>query len=263
MVSSTWADGLTEEQVIAASHTGSHARLLAGPGTGKSHTLSRRILFLIKETGIKPSEILVLAFTRIAVRDLRKSISRQLQEYSDDLPYIATIHSFALRQLMRNALIITDLPQPFRIADDWEERWIIYEDLKDLLAYDVGKVKGKFAELSADWETLQLDPSSGQPNRADPKFVGAWQQHRRTYGYTLRAELVYQLKRSLEQVASFNLEPGFKHLLVDEYQDLNPCELSVIKAISDRGPLVMACGDDDQSIYHFQICGPKRNKELH
>jgi hypothetical protein len=65
-----WSDGLTGEQAVAASRTGSHARLLAGPGTGKMHTLARRVVYLVTQEHVPPSEILVLTFTRMAARDV-------------------------------------------------------------------------------------------------------------------------------------------------------------------------------------------------
>ena len=74
----TWSDGLSAEQAMAASHFGSHARLLAGPGTGKTHTLARRVVHLVTERSVPPSEILVLTFTRMATRELRSKIKEHL-----------------------------------------------------------------------------------------------------------------------------------------------------------------------------------------
>ena len=66
-----WNDDLLSEQEQAAAHLGSHACMLAGPGTGKTLALTRRVLFLIEEHGILPSDILVLTFTRAAAAELR------------------------------------------------------------------------------------------------------------------------------------------------------------------------------------------------
>jgi len=59
--------------------------------------------------------------------------------------------------------------------------------------------------LSADWQTLDADEVDWESKFEDPAFLGAWQKHRQIYGYTLRSELVYQLKRALERIDSFNL----------------------------------------------------------
>lgn len=74
----SWKDQLSAEQANAASHVGSHARLLAGPGTGKTYTLAGRVAFLVTEQGIAPSDILILTFTRMATRELRFRIRQRL-----------------------------------------------------------------------------------------------------------------------------------------------------------------------------------------
>ena len=96
-----WNEGLSSDQENAAGHVGSHARLLAGPGTGKTHVIARRILFLIEERGVDPNRIVVLTFTRAAAAELRERVTSEVGE--DRVPRIATLHSFALRQLLRNS----------------------------------------------------------------------------------------------------------------------------------------------------------------
>jgi DNA helicase-2/ATP-dependent DNA helicase PcrA len=248
-----WNDGLTPEQQNAASSIGSHVRLLAGPGTGKTLVMSRHMRFLIEEQGIPASEIVALTFTRAAANELRERVASELPY--QELPRVSTLHSFALRQLLRNARRLSTLPQPLRVADDWEERNIILEDLKTLLNLpQIDDARDLFLQLSADWETLAVDQGEYTPN---PRFIGAWQQHRAIYGYTLRSELVYQLKRALEQLKDFLIDAPIRHLLVDEYQDLNRCDLAVIKSIADHGAEVYVAGDDDQSIYGFRKAHPQ------
>lgn len=245
-----WDTDLLNDQKQAASHTGSHARLLAGPGTGKTLTLTRRIVYLINEQDVSPDEILVLSFTRAAIHELREKVKSELEPQGKRLPRISTLHSFALRQLLRNSEIISALPRPLRIADDWEERWIIQEDLKQSLGIEkIREVQEKFNLLSADWQTLV-------ESFRDSRFLGAWREHREIYEYTLRAELVYQLKRALEREPDFKLESNFKYILVDEYQDLNCCDLAVIKTLGERSE-VFCAGDDDQSIYGFRFAYPE------
>jgi DNA helicase-2/ATP-dependent DNA helicase PcrA len=70
-----------DDQNIAASHVGSHARLLAGPGTGKTTTLTKRVRSLIIGKRIDPHNIVVLTFTRAAAHNLRQEISKELSEY--------------------------------------------------------------------------------------------------------------------------------------------------------------------------------------
>ena len=251
-----WDDNLLEDQRKAAAHVGSHARLLAGPGTGKTLTLTRRICFLVAENNISAENILALTFTRAATRELRQRVAIELGV--DHSPRISTLHSFALRQLLKNATKITDLPQPLRIADDWEERNIVLEDLKALLGLQRIKQAEDFLnELSADWQSLTADEEDWERHFPNPRFLGMWREHRKIYGYTLRSELVYQLMKALEQRGDFKLESPIEHLLVDEYQDLNRCDLAVVQQIASRDVELFIAGDDDQSIYGFRKAHPE------
>jgi len=249
-----WNDDLLPDQEMAASHLGTHARLLAGPGTGKTLVLTRRIIYLINEKGISPEKILALTFTRAAAQELRKRVEEGLGE-RPTMPRIYTLHAFALRQLLRNSKRLNNLPQPLRIADDWEERNIIQEDLKTILGKKrVKEIQDLFNQLSSDWETLAVEKGTLTP---DPKFIGAWQNHRKIFGYTLRSELVFQLKRALEQIPDFELEKPLNHLIIDEFQDLNKCDLSVVDALVNLGLELFVAGDDDQSIYGFRNAQPE------
>lgn len=251
-----WDAGLTPEQRNAAGYAGTHARLLAGPGTGKTLTLTRHICFLIEERNVEPERICALTFTRAAAHELRRRVESEVGR--GKVPRISTLHSFALRQLLRNSNRLTFLPQPLRVADDWEERHIILEDLKALLNLGgIDEARRLLNELSADWQRLTADQADWDKRFPNPAFLGAWREHRGIYGYVLRAELVYQLKRALEQYGDFSLDGPPRDLLLDEYQDLNRCDLAVVKAIADRGAEVYAAGDDDQSIYGFRMAHPE------
>jgi len=252
-----WDKDLIDDQKAAASYIGTHARLLAGPGTGKTLTLTRRVAYLVTEKNIKPSQILTLTFTRAAAFEIRNRIVDVLKDQLVDIPRVSTLHSFALRQLLLNSSFIETIPRPLRIADDWEERNIILEDLKIILKYNLKTVIEKFRLLSSDWQTLEADEEEWENRFPDPRFLGAWRKHREIFGYTLRSELVYQLKLALEHSEKFSLESDYLHLLVDEYQDLNRCDLEVIHAIRDKGVEVFGAGDDDQSIYGFRYAHPE------
>lgn len=250
---SSWDKGLTEAQKQAASHHGSHARLLAGPGTGKTITLTRRILWLTMTQDISPSQILALTFTRAAAAELRQNVKDSLAEFGITFPRISTLHSFALRELLRNEKL-TRLPKPVRIADDYEERWIIQEELKSLLNKNIDEIQDLLHALSADWQKLTVGWEERFP---DSKFLGVWKEQREVYRYTLRSELVYQLKQVLqEQDKNIDLEGPPRYVMIDEYQDLNACDLAVVKALANLGSEIYCAGDDDQSIYGFRFANP-------
>jgi DNA helicase-2/ATP-dependent DNA helicase PcrA len=231
-------------------------RLLAGPGTGKTLTLTRHLLKLIQEDQIPPEAVVAFAFTRVNAFDLNREVSKEFGQHGIAAPRISTLHSFALLQLMRNARLVQALPQPVRIADDYEERWIIRADLASILGLSDRDVRDKLAQLSSDWQDLRFDEQPYLP--ADPAFMAAWLRHRETYGYSLRSELVWQLKHAMEEHPDeFEMGAKIGHLLVDEYQDLNQCDLAVVAAIAQMGAVVYCAGDDDQSIYSFRGAYPE------
>ena len=242
---------LTSEQLDAVQHIGKHARLLAGPGTGKTLVITNRIKYLITEKGIDPESISVITFTRAAAYELISRVKECVSE--ENFPRISTLHSFALSQLLTNQRVIDKIEIPLRIADDWEEKNIVIPDLKKLMGEkSIDNVKKHFLNLSAGWDSLEIDDNP----EIDPKFIGAWEKHRHLFGYTLRSELVYQLMKSLEYIRDFKLDPKIRFLIVDEYQDLNKCDLSIIKSLEERGVELYIAGDDDQSIYWFRKAHP-------
>ena len=104
---------------------------------------------------------------------------------------------------------------------------------------------------------MTADEDNWDQRFTNPGFLGAWREHRDMYGYVLRAELVYQLKRALEQYDDFVLDGPPSYALIDEYQDLNRCDLTVVNAIQGRGAEIYVAGDDDQSIYGFRRADPE------
>ncbi len=247
----------TDDQVGAIDHVGSHARLLAGPGTGKTKTLTRRVLSLVLKHNVDPDSILLLTFTRLAAAQLREEIKKVLEPLGKGLPQVSTLHSFALKQILHNSSRIDTLPNPIRIADDWEERYIIQEDIKKMLGLkEIGEVQKFINQLSTDWETLRVDEVGWEQQFPNAAFLGAWRSHKEQYGETLRAELVYQLKRQLSQNRDFVLDRKYTHVLIDEYQDLNACDLAIVNELAKRDAELFVVGDDDQSIYGFRFASP-------
>lgn len=244
------------EQLAARDHIGSHARLLAGPGTGKTWVLTQRVTSLVRDHGIDPQQILALTFTRYAAGELRRRVTAELGEAQT--PQIRTIHSFALQQLLANRVDLHGGGR-VRVADDWEERRIVVEDLKRMLSLpDVDAAKDLLKQLGAGWQRLDVDAADWDTSFPNPAFLGALGEHQRRHQYVLRDELVYLLRQQLRlHPDTFRIAGPVRHFLVDEYQDLNRCELDVVRRIADDGAEVFVAGDDDQSIYGFRYAHPE------
>lgn len=248
---------LSIEQLNAINSPIVNKLLLAGPGTGKSYTILGFVNYLINKLGVDPEHIYILTFTRTATANIKKDVSKELAG-SEKLPKIFTLHGFALRQLVRNSKRILMLPSNFVIADDFEERNIILEDLKDMLNIPkIKEVKILLNKMASNWETLNADTQDWEQNFDNPEFLGAWKEHREIFGYVLRSELVYQFKNMLESSDNLNIDGPIEYLIVDEYQDLNKCDLRVIQKLNERGAKLFCAGDDDQSIYGFRFAYPE------
>jgi DNA helicase-2/ATP-dependent DNA helicase PcrA len=102
-------------------------------------------------------------------------------------------------------------------------------------------------DLAAAWES-SAEPDAEQ-RHGDPGLIGALRQHKGEYRYILRSELVFRLKEQLDANPYFPFTGNYKVVVVDEYQDLNRCDVEVIDRIASRGAMLFVAGDDDQSIY--------------
>lgn len=239
-----------EQQRILQHEVRRHARVLAGPGTGKSAT----IVALIDEVlGRRPAPPLrLLTFTRAATGELAKKVSEH-PAAAAERP--STIHSFAISVLVRNPGA-ANLPAPLRIADDWEYQTIVRPQLARRVGVGVRQLDDLVREMAANWESLQPEQLPEIPAELRARFHGAWNEHRRIYGYTLLHELPFGLRSALRDHPDLE-GVDYDLMVVDEYQDLNACDLDVIRRIAARGCAVIAAGDDDQSIYGFRKAAPE------
>ncbi len=239
-----------EQQKILRHDASKNARILAGPGTGKSATLVALIDNLLSH---KPSpRVKLLTFTRAATGELAKKVSEH-PAAAAERP--STIHSFAIATLLQNPGA-GGLPKPLRIADDWEDKHIVRATLARRVGVTQKQLDRLIKEMAANWESLTPEKNQRVDKEMRARFTGAWNEHRKIYGYTLLAELPYALRGALRDHP--DLEGlDYDLLIVDEYQDLNACDLEVIRMIADRGCAVIAAGDDDQSVYSFRRAAPE------
>jgi hypothetical protein len=218
-----------------------HARLLAGPGTGKSATVVALLTKLL-DAEQRP-RVRLLTFTRAATAELAHKVAEH-PEAAVDRP--STIHSFAISVLLANPGS-ADFPTPLRIADDWEMRTIIEPQLAAMSGVTPTVVRRKLIpEMAANWESLEPHHRADVDEQTRNRFLGAWDQHRRVYGYTLLPELPDLLRRALESHDDLQ-GLDFDMLVVDEYQDLNACDLRVLRLLADKGTAVFGVGDDSRS----------------
>jgi DNA helicase-2/ATP-dependent DNA helicase PcrA len=249
---------LSEEQLAILAHPVSrHARVLAGPGTGKSFTATLLLgrLHGASGPGVRTK---MLTFTRAATAEF----AAKLEEagLTDDVDPPSTIHSHALSVLM--SMTSHGLPEPLRIPDSWESDRLVRSHICRLLSaaghtVTPGLVKKLEDEMAAGWE--KLDEGLVMLADVEPElraaYVGTWGQHRQVFGYSLLAELPYRAGTALEDIGE-DYPPRVSLLIVDEYQDLNAADIRFVRSLARLDVRVIAIGDDDQSIYGWRFADP-------
>jgi len=239
-----------EQRAILSHNVARHARILAGPGTGKSTTMVALLRRLLEED---PSlKVRMLTFTRAATGELAEKIA----DHSEQAERPSTIHSFAISVLLRNPGT-GGFPEPLRIADTWEFKNIIRPTLAKRVGVRASVLDKLIQEMASNWESLVDNEDTQISGVHRTRFRGAWIEHRQILGYTLLQELPYALRRALHNHDDLD-GIDFDLLLVDEYQDLNSCDLDVIRLLSEKGECtIVGTGDDDQSIYSWRKAAPE------
>jgi DNA helicase-2/ATP-dependent DNA helicase PcrA len=250
-----------QKQWNAARDGAPQVRLVAGPGTGKSHTIEKRVAHLLSN-GATPGNVYVISFTRATCAELRARI----QNFCSNLPCagtvsqvrVSTMHSLALR-ILRRANLLTSYPSTPIILDDWEQTNIYDSEL----ASSLGCTPGRAAEIrlahDARWQTLNPQHvNQAQITPAEIQGFNAFHAARTNlYSCVLPGEVIYKCVDAMQQGAlQPNQLPTIDHLIVDEFQDLNACDQEFVRLLSSHGAVLFVAGDDDQSIYSFRHANP-------
>ena len=251
-------------QFQAARDPNSGVRVIAGPGTGKSRCIEQRVDYLLSQA-VLPREIFVISFTRASARDLKERILNYCTQAGRSQAAqgvrVSTMHSLALRTL-RTANLLQGFPTNPTILDDWEQLNIFDAEFqKSLTNITISRAKEVRRAYDAHWQTLQalqiyiISPPITQAEQQ--AFNSFHQTMRMVYSCLLPGEVV---RACVDQMRLGNINPaqlpGIRHIIVDEYQDLNECDQEFVRRIADAGASLFVAGDDDQSIYAFRYAAP-------
>ncbi len=230
--------------------------VLAGPGTGKTFAMMRRVARLLEE-GIAPKRIWAVSFTRTAARDLREQLAKLGVPGVDDVR-ASTLHSLCFSILgTQQAFDFTKRsPRPLLSF----EIDCLETDLADL--FD-GKRKTRklLAAYEAAWARLQHEDPGHAKSPQDQQFENELLSWLRFYEAMLIGELVPLTLDFLKSNPALGAAPALDHVLVDEYQDLNKADQSLVKLLANSAALLVI-GDDNQSIYSFRHANPEGIRTL-
>lgn len=258
-MASVLTDGLTDAQERAVDFYQGPLLVLAGPGSGKTRVITRRIVRLI-ERGVPPWQILAITFTNRAAREMQQRVDHLLPGMR---VWISTFHRFAAATLRKRASLV-GLESNFAIFDKSDQLAVIRHALIELdhdtirvspakIAARISKIKN--SNTSADDFIKALDVTVGEPF---DQIVG---QVFRKYQQLLMAsnavdfdDLLLHVVRLFTENPELRAEydQRFRFLMVDEYQDTNPAQYQIVRALSIDEPNVCAMGDPDQSVYGWR-----------
>ncbi|MGD9017970.1 MAG: UvrD-helicase domain-containing protein, partial [Desulfobacterales bacterium] len=239
---------LNPEQQQAVDHAGGPLLIVAGPGTGKTHTLIRKIHRLITLEGVAPENILAITFTHRAAAELDARLKRLIVN-GDSPPFVGTFHGLCL-ELIKERLPEADC----RVIDDAERREII----RSLI--DSANMRPDPSQLEALFMAKQelLSPEEWVPDGDDGNrwsdIYRRYQNLLSTLGVLDFDDIIFKVVRWLETDDGYrqSLLERFSHMLIDEYQDLNPGQYRLVRGLTQPDHDLFAIGDPDQSIYGFR-----------
>ncbi|MGE3314742.1 MAG: ATP-dependent helicase [Planctomycetaceae bacterium] len=252
-------DDLTPSQREAVEHLDGPLLVLAGPGSGKTRVITRRIARMV-EKGVDPCEILGITFTNKAAGEMASRVSNLLPGRR---VWISTFHRFCARVLREQAEVVGLRPN-FTIFDMADQRQLIREALGELELDAVHFPPARIAErisrakndlLSAEQFARFFDERVGDHMQAAvarvyPRYQKQLLKSNAVDFDDLLLHVVTILTENPEIRARYDEQ--YRYVLVDEYQDTNLAQYRIVVAMSRNNQNLCATGDPDQSIYGWR-----------
>ncbi len=243
---------LNPQQLQAVHHDQGALLILAGAGSGKTSTLTSRVVHLIQQLDVPAWRILAVTFTNKAAKEMKGRIEQQL--CANDTPWIATFHSTCVR-ILRREIAVLGFATSFTIYDDQDQQRLLKNILKDLGVSDKQlKPRAAASEIDNAKNRGQFPddlPQTDSQDRLIARVYSEYQQRlQRANALDFGDLLLYCVKLFddhpdiLQRYAE-----RFLYMLVDEFQDTNRVQYRLVQQLSSVHGNLCVVGDDDQSIY--------------
>lgn len=252
-------DSLNEQQKKGVFTTQGPVLILAGAGSGKTSVLTRRIAYLIENTGVNPWSILAITFTNKAAGEMRERVD-DIVGYGSEAIWVSTFHSTCVR-ILRRHIDRLGFDTNFTIYDTDDQKSVMKEVCKKL-EIDTKQLKEKTilnAISSCKDELIS-------PTEYEMSVMGDFNKRRIANAYKEYQALLkrnnaldfddiivktVELFKSCPDVLE-NYQNRFQYIMVDEYQDTNTAQFELIRLLASKNRNLCVVGDDDQSIYKFR-----------
>lgn len=246
-------------QIQAIQHNKGPCMVIAGPGSGKTTVLTHRVRYLIDRCGVKPSDILVITFTKAAAEQMKFKF-KGLSEGRSSAVTFGTFHAvfFTILKAAYNysaRCIITPQVQHEFVKDQIHRLELEYDDEKeavDGVLSEISRVKGEAVNID-EYESRCIPPQSFRIiyMAYDDMLV---RKHLIDFD-----DMIVQCRELLMQREDYRRawQNKYKYILIDEFQDINKAQFDVVRILADEYRNLFVVGDDDQSIYGFRGSAPQ------
>ena len=262
-----------DQQKEAIQTTEGPLLIIAGPGTGKTFTLVKRIVYLITERGIQPEEIMVATFTEKAAKELITRITNELYKMGVQVNlnemYVGTFHSICLR-VIKEHLEYTRVKKNYRMLDQFDQKYMIFQHINDFRA--LPHYEDIFTKKIGTWKQAgeiakyvsnlleELVDVNGMLRDSNPATVGMANVLALYQKITEEENLIDFSSIQTEAYSLMLNHPGIlaeirekiKYVMVDEYQDTNYIQELIVFLIAGESENICVVGDDDQGLYRFR-----------
>ena len=233
--------------------------VIAGAGSGKTKVLTHKVAYLMQEKNVAPWNILAITFTNKAANEMKERVAKLVGEQAKDL-WMGTFHSICVR-ILRSHIDKIGFDTSFIIFDTSDQRTMIKRCLKELDIDDK-----MFTERSVQSEISNAKNEMLEPDQYLLRAKGDFRKEK-------IAEIYEKYQKNLKEnnaidfddiinytIKILNENPEikeyysnkFKYVLVDEYQDTNKAQFTLVKLFAENNGNITVVGDNDQGIYSFR-----------
>ena len=252
-------EGLNDKQYEAVVNTEGPCLVIAGAGSGKTKVLTHKIAYLIKEKRVKPWDILAITFTNKAANEMKERIANLVGDESADI-WMGTFHSICVR-ILRRFIDRIGFDTSFIIFDTTDQRTLVKNCLKDLNIDDkLFNDRAVLSEISnAKNEMLEPDQYTLRANGdfRKEKIAEVYELYQKRLKENNAIDfddiINYTIKilQENEDIREYYTNK-FKYVLVDEYQDTNKSQFTLVTILASKYKNITVVGDNDQGIYSFR-----------
>lgn len=259
-----YLDELNDSQRAAVLYNEGPSLVIAGAGSGKTRVLTYKIAYLL-DNGYEASSILALTFTNKAAREMKERIARQVGGQRARYLWMGTFHSVFSRILRAESEAIGFSPN-FTIYDSSDSKSLIKSIIKEMnldeKVYKPSSVQGRISNAknhlilpdayAANAELYESDAAAKMPAIRDI-YRFYWERCRQSDALDFDDLLLYTylLFKQHPEICE-RYADRFRYVLVDEYQDTNFAQHSIVQQLTGKHRKVCVVGDDAQSIYSFR-----------